>query len=730
MMRVHRRGSTSDSGFTIVEIVIAMLLLTVVVSGVTLALASGSKLEQSRDLNSRMTAASERVYEHLRSNKDWIRDCRRASATAEPKTCHPFEQLSDDERRKLASDDILDVRFTITTSAVGIDNSGDLLAGADRDGNVDDFFQLTLKIEVPPGDVARLGNHRAMVVTSIINGSTNSESGALVLTFCGADNQVDERIQIASCPNSPTWFEMPDCAGTPNCAPRSQLPSTPPGSTMTPSRFVAMLPLDPPKPSIRLVKRGGEDSGRTYDGTASVRVRAGVYRFADLPTGTYEVQSYTLAGWVDWSTHHIPSSKAATVERQRTAQALIALRRPGASDDFKMKFDRTVVERFIGARDKTFETPWIPECEEPSSVNRTAFGTRTATCSAPHLVVTWKGGGSMTATMEGLNNMATRYDSDGHYKEIVTVKYITRVDKKDYVWNGAAESSTFSTQPEPAGRYTERTRNGAGATYSIPADRWKQRITEAPHYPSPSSNTTANGIGTGSIDDIPVGLGDGMKARTSSKIGNVFQRYYPASCDRNMMWARPDGSFGSCSSLHFRGNDGECYQTLGRNWTGYSYYRHDGCNGIYWPPVGMVTRPGYLIVQVCTRRLSRVSNIVEQSVDGFENISGGYSREDWIDYQRSVGRQVYESGSHMGVSGLRTYRRETSGTQTREVWNRCQSSPTPQAPIVCAALNDWTNCSSSLTVTIPRTPGWGTSSNVEDGHRPNNSGASMTALSG
>ncbi len=733
MKRIHRHRNGSEDAFTIVEVIIAVLLLGAIASGVALAFASGSRLEQARDLDSRMTAASERIYEHLRANKDWIKGCRRAGPTSPPKTCRPFEGLSAGEQKKLATDDILQTRFQITTRAVGVDNSGDGLDRLDSDGNPDDFFQVSISIQVPTADQARIGKHRSLVVSSVINGSSNSESGALVVTFCGAANQVDERIQIASCPNNPTWYEMPDCAGTPNCKPRALLASRPPASYLTPSRFVAMQPLDPPKASIRLVKRGGEDDGRVYDGSAAVRTAAGVYRFSDLPTGTYEVRSYALPGWVDWSTHHIPSTKAATVERQRTAQALVALRRPGSSGTFRMKFDRQIDEQYLGPLEKTFETPWIPECEEPSSAISSAFGTRKAVCSRPHLRVTWVGGGSATACMEGLCNYASQYDSDGHFKEIVTVRYIGQVGTNSFIWNGAAEPATFSTQPEPAGRYTERSRGSGGASYTIPTSRWTQSIKEAPHYPKAGFNTTANGVGSGAISRIPLGLNDGMEQRTASRIGNVFQRYYPKGCDKRFLWIRPNGSFGTCSSLHFRGDDGECYQTMRGNWTGYNYYRHDGCNGIYWPPVGMVTKPGYLIVQVCTRRISRVSNVVEQRVDGYD--PGSYATyEDWAASMRGYGYSIYETGSHTvagrTVSGRRAYKREATGTQEREVWNKCQSSPTPASPILCAALDDWTDCSRTFRVEIPRTPGWGTSSSIEDGHRPNRSGDSMTALSG
>ncbi|MCW2961394.1 MAG: hypothetical protein JWM90_1781 [Thermoleophilia bacterium] len=735
----------TERGFTIVEVLIAMLMISVITAGVTLAASSGGRLEQRRDLTSRMTAASERVYEHLRSNKDWLASCRRATVSSAPRTCAPFESLDADERARLARDSILGTSFVITSTATGIDNAGDGLgAGAagtepDRDGNADDFIRITISIGVDKGDQARLGNAKSLTVTSVINGSTNTENGALVVSFCGATNQVDERIQIASCPQRFTWLDMPDCGGEPGCAPRSLFSGLPPGNPLAASRMVAMEPLDPPALSIRLTKRGGEDNGRQYDGSAAVRVAAGSYRFADLPTGTYELSNYSLGGWIEWGTHHIPSTKQATVERNRTANALVTMKRPGASGAFTMRFDREVAERFLDAREATFTTPWIGECEEPSSVNSDTFGTRTADCTTPHLRITWTGGTSANAQFEGLDETATEYNSDGHYREIVTVKYITEVGRNQFIWNGAAGSATFSTQPAPNGRYTERARSGNGkATYTIPTPRWTTGVQMAPKYPAAGHNSAAAPTGSASISNVPLGLNEEITKLGSAQIGNVFQRYSPAGCDRRYQWVVPGGSFsgGSCSSLHYRGNNGECYTTMRSNWTGVAYNRHLGCAGVYWPPRnGTFVQPGNFVVQVCKQRESRVMNISEEEVVGYNDDAADGMQTPWPEYKvlmAGYGYQVFETGSTtvagMTVEGKRVYKMERTAPQVKRFDLGCQSSPSVQRPLICPRLDDWSNCSEPFELTFPKTPGWGTTSNVDDGHRPINAGNSMTAL--
>ncbi len=743
-----------EPGFTVVEIIIAVLLVTVVISGVTLALAGGAKLETKRDIKSRMVAASERVYEHVRADKAWIKNCRRAKATSPAKTCNLTPIIDAD----LLEDDIFGdkFKFNATASATGVDSDGDGVGAADADGNADDFFKISVSISVPKADLARLGSPLPREVESIVNGSTNVDSGGLVVAFCSADNQIDERVQISGCETGGTyWTEMPACAGEPACTPWALgalkgIPAT----ITSPSRMLGIRPVTGVNFSLKRVA-----DGDAFDGPGTVssalavtsasdpELGPGVYKFPDLPVGSWKIVTPAVypGGRVDWPTHHVPSTKQATVERNRTARALVMLQDPASSSTLSLTFSRKIYERNLDGGVKRFKQNEIPECEAPSSYYSNPFVNTKNTCyPGGHFVAQSELGGK--GQQMGESDFYTRYESWGKYQDFVDVYYFAQNRAEDE-WPGAADTGTFNVQPAPRGRYTIRS-GGATPTYTTPL--WTTgAVPEAPNRTSGGS-TAWKTVGTNaSISGLPAGLHTPLTLAAPSKINNVSTTYSPADCD--YLWVRADtNGLGPCSSAHMVGDDGECYTNLSGGPGIPSYSWRTGCESLWWinKYIAKPTR-NYLLYKVCGHRQSWVMNAFKITVLEFNFQSSIYLMANPPEYgtpeydelyaaQRAAYIADYKAqgydhfgGTHgpSGIGGTNGYfhMRENYGTSTRTHSSPCIDWT--NAPLDCPGLDRWDNCDRSETVVITKSSGWNVGGGNEDGHKFQTKGGGIASMS-
>lgn len=744
-------GRRLEAAFTVVEIIVAILLITVVIGGVTMALASGSRLESKRDLSSRMVAASERVYEHLRSNKSWTEGCRRARPTAPPKSCTVTSSID----TALLKDDVFGPSFAFraSASAVGVDNDGDGLGAQDQDGTVDDFFRITITIEVPRADAARLGATKPRVVQSLINGSAGSDSGTLIVAICSADNQIDERIQISGCQTGSTyWTEMPTCAEDPGCAPWSNGSLIGKMSFGIPSRLVGITPISGVSFSLTRVPDGTNPSGPTrISSSMAIAAAPGEYRFPDIPSGTWAVNTPTSypGGRIDWPTHHIPSTKRATVEAKKTARALVMLQRPARSQPFRMTFSRYIYERQLTGRvSGKIPGPRTPECEAPASFTRGAYILMEVECdeASGHMTVTETPGGQ--AILQGVGDFGSIYQSWGAYQNYVTVWYVSQSRSQDE-WAGASDSATFVSAPTPSGRFTVRTPRANGADYQIPAVRIT--VPEAPNRPAAGYRTTG---AKAQIAGLPAGLNEPITMESKSTIKNRGEAYQPAGCERNYVWVKSgSGSLGTCRSVHMTGDDGECYTHLSGGSIGVGSYKwNSGCGTVQWPPVGgTIPQPkNYLITRICAGRTSWVSNATKQDFNEYKfeptQVPGGeplpeYGTPEWdtaVAAQRAKYEQHYTSNGFTKVNATAVVGRSTMkaphwykftslGTTQRDFPQPCRDLS--KAPLDCPTLTRWDNCTTLYRLTIPATPGWKTGGPAADGNRFRQSGASLSGMS-
>jgi prepilin-type N-terminal cleavage/methylation domain-containing protein len=745
-----------EQGFTIIEVLIAVVLLATVVSGLALAMGSGAKLETNRDVKVRLAAAGERIYENIRSDKDWVPGCRRSGPTAKPKGGNAGCSISSTVDTALLKDDILDGngRYDFTAVASGIDNPGDGSGRADADGVVDDFFRITISISVPRRDAARLGNPAPQVYQSIVNGSASSKSGSLVVAFCSADNQIDERVQISGCGDSSgtAWTEMPGCttdvAGKPGCKPWA-LAVLDTKSLSVPSRNLGLVPVDVSSYSLR--KLDSPDKGTVVTaGAGSVKESTGVRRFADLPEGTWQVvtPSSYVGGRVNWPTHNIPSTLQATVERQQTAKALVMLQKRASSKPFVMNFWRLVRERTLTAtKGQEIRARKItPECESPRQRLVNAYVITDVTCNdaTGHMVLKKSPGHMSNALDDG--GWATRYESWGSFQDFVKINYITQSHQLDPPWTGAADTGEFASTPTPEGRYTDRSMDGSGhATYSIPVR--SVVVPEAPHKPSAGYLTIGK---TAKFGGLPAGLNEPLTLRHASKINNVSTSFTPAGCEQRFMWVRTNGSYSTCTGAKMIGDDGECYTHLHASSIGVgSYTWHDGCGAVKWPPLsGMIPTPsGYLITRICHGRQSWVKNAEEWRYEDYDTNDiihmlddGTWPEENSPEWDAQIAEftRTMNANGYFKKSGTVSVDDWTSvsphwefhkqyGDSTR-IWNTgCEDLRTH--PLDCPTLRRWDNCKTVYVLQIPPTPGWNAGSGFEDGSKFHEHGGGIDRMS-
>ena len=737
---------TREQAFTVVEVIIAVLLITVVISGVTLALAGSSKLETKRDIQSRMVAATERVYESLRSDKGWVKGCRRGAATAPAKTCHP--KVDPD----ILEDDIFgdSFKFDVKTTAVGIDSNGDGLAGKDADGNADDFFELRIEISVPAKDAPRLGNPPIRRVTSVVHGSTNIDSGGLTVAFCSADNQIDERVQISGCETGGTyWSEMPACADNPACTPWAldALKGIPTG-IYNPSRMLGIRPVTGVSFAIERIP-----DGEPFDGPATVSsalavtskldpsLGPGVYRFPDLPVGSWRIKTPTVypGGRIDWPTHHVPSTKQATVERNRTARALVMLQNPAKSGNLNLTFSRLIYERkFVGDKTTVYADK-KPDCEGPNEYFVSAFVVASKEClGGGHFVATTQLGAKGQQMDE--NDFFTKYQSWGQYQDSVTVFHFNQYRSQDE-WNGAADTAVFETQPAPRGRYTIRTDGPGGPSYSTP--KWSTgTIPQAPHRPNAGWNSTGS---KASVTGLPAGLHTPLELAGSSKIKNVSTTYSPGDCSA-YLWVRADNNaIVPCNAIHMVGDDGECYTHLLGGVGIPNYKWDDQCAALKWMGKLIKYPKWNLIYQMCGHRQSWVlksfqETWIEANFSGWLNPEGleygtaeydaameAYKQER-INFMAAEGYTYYAGTTkYVNSSSGYFYKMENYPPSTK--WHHDPCDDMRSDPLDCPQIDRWDNCNKVKTFTIQKSPGWDVGGGNQDGPRKSTKGTGINSMS-
>lgn len=344
-----------EDGFGVVEIVIAALLLTVVVSAVAMAMLGGTKLQTRTGTVERLDEVARLSFQHLRGDSSWMRNCTTIGTWCDVRAQIDADLLEDDGLGGACSGGTY--RHELTEARVmPVDSAGDGQGSSDGDGATIDYFRVRIVVSVPACARTRLGA-LSSTFESALDRRGDIPRGSLTVEVCAAVNQVDERMSISGClPGAGSAFKKQACpppfagwTGSPaaRCGTAWSWTRDRAASRTSPTPFVM---LDRAPATFRIVDTSGATVARSTDANVR-RPSVGLYEFPELPAGTYRLVSVVPGGAATgmrlWDTKLIPASTTGGtganvfVQPDVRSRALLAFR-PNDVGRLSLKFDRIV----------------------------------------------------------------------------------------------------------------------------------------------------------------------------------------------------------------------------------------------------------------------------------------------------------------------------------------------------------------------------------------------------
>jgi hypothetical protein len=359
----HAHG---EAGFSIIEVVIAALLLAVVVVGATAMFGSASHSSSTVKVRDKQVALANQVLTKLQSDPSWSTWCR---AQTNPFDCNLSRWMSDSTRRYDQLGRVTDgggttLDFSFVVKAIGTDLPADGLNGADKDGLRPDVYRLSISIS-PGSDVnRRFPDMKAYSVQAEYNPSVRVTEGRVSIDVCQTLNQVDERMPIADCAATGTVMPQlpPPSLDTTNnttirrtcdgpsssmvgsderdciafkCANKA-IASRNPGLRTPCSSFPGWE--DPSswggyegffttvvtKPAVGSIRLRNVKSGRVY---GPVQLNgSGRANFTKMPIGEYQVLPSISGSNRLWKSKSVPSTQRVSVEEGINSRAVLVFR--------------------------------------------------------------------------------------------------------------------------------------------------------------------------------------------------------------------------------------------------------------------------------------------------------------------------------------------------------------------------------------------------------------------
>lgn len=292
-----------EQGITIIEVMIAVLMLMVVASSIVLATVSSADLRGASRVQVAMTAAGQQAQQDISTDRRWMRSCTLG------RRCDVRDSIEASTLELLDIDGDAEV---VTATAVGLDSNVDGVANADDDGIVPDFFRITVELRLAARTAARYGlrpddSVRRFVTT--IDRAGEEQVGSLAVEVCRVLNQADERLQVQGCAQrGSTDLPMMGCPPSPRpgCEPAwdwiadiERARGTPPG----PSPFVSLERVPTAGYGFQLVNAS---TGASIP-SSQAKIRDGIFVFQNVPAGEFHLRG-------------LPASVGARTERWRSKE--------------------------------------------------------------------------------------------------------------------------------------------------------------------------------------------------------------------------------------------------------------------------------------------------------------------------------------------------------------------------------------------------------------------------
>jgi hypothetical protein len=190
-----------EQGAMLIELLVAVVILSVVAVGIGSMLAGTARLETVNQAKNRLSATVESLSERLRSDTAWMETSACTVTVGTSSTCDVAWMFDgsgaapyDTPHPNLTHPSYGEIGIVATARAV--DSPDDGFGAADEDQVRIDFYAVRLEAEFV--DAARFApNMKPVLLETTID--TSGATGGLALQVCRIRGQLDERMAIGSC---------------------------------------------------------------------------------------------------------------------------------------------------------------------------------------------------------------------------------------------------------------------------------------------------------------------------------------------------------------------------------------------------------------------------------------------------------------------------------------------------------------------------------------------------
>jgi hypothetical protein len=464
---------------TVVEVLIAVVLLMAVVSSAALAIVGSSSVQHASKAAVRAETTVEQVLERVNSATGWAEACMTLevmqsgcdlldeglvvqSTTMTKKQNNPSVNANSNAIKKkvtknqtsntafidvtdLLEDDLLDVTWKVAAWAFPVDSPDDgLIDGptGDRDGIFPDYWEIVVQLgfEDEKDAAARYPGLKPIEVVRVADSKGMLGVGTLVVEACSAINQADERINVEGCTPQTRWVPIAPCDGAASTCPSWAAAAGKPPSPTEASQFMGLA-----RSTASFTLQSADGTSKFTQADAQTDpAQPGVWTFSSIPSGTYSIAvTGGPAGMTAWSSHMRPANGEVTVQPRSRTNALLAFK-PAATGQVTFDLYRNVSYLEWKTASHTESYP-DAGCGDGYKVDPSQPGGE-AYLADGYTGGTWR-------SCRSLTRIATMY----YFRPQVT---------GPEEWGGSGANITWSTKPDPTGRLFKSTTNGKKTEYS------------------------------------------------------------------------------------------------------------------------------------------------------------------------------------------------------------------------------------------------------------------------
>ncbi len=323
-----RKTYARERGFTLIEVLIAVILLAIVAGGATMAIAGSTHGTSQVKIGDRQKSIASGVLNRLLANRAWIKTYNCGLGA-----CDISSAIKQDDTLLAEPDGT--IKHTVRVVATGLDLPSDTDAsGKDADRQVPDVYRIDVTVTTDaPSEVVAL---KPWSVSGTLDMSVRSTTGTLLLRSCEVSVQPDERSSTGLCTSGARTLPILPPGGTstycptsvtienatPECAAwRQAVAAAVPGVAAVTTMSVAPV-------SVSFTLEGPMAGGTKK--TVSVTTDSnGLAEVANLEPGRYELTPAASSSSVLWASHSVPSGGDVTIQAGGINEAVQVFRPAG-----------------------------------------------------------------------------------------------------------------------------------------------------------------------------------------------------------------------------------------------------------------------------------------------------------------------------------------------------------------------------------------------------------------